>query len=486
MISAAPTIVTIEANSAWVVILVVSLVTFSAALLLRRLIDKPGALSSSLLMGLPLALPLVAAAFFQKSVLPEVSVLRPLEAQLLQRSDWNLMHLLFVPNGQGRGLIPYVLSGAPGRWLLLLGAGVSSFMLLRRLVGTLALRRVIKHSRPAEVIQDAALIRRVRELSEAAKLKQPPLLMFLPDGVPGAFVTGIARRKRILISSSLIEELTDDELDGIFAHEIAHVASQDVRVMVLSGFLRDLVAWNPVAHLALRCLVAQRELEADSCAASLTGKPLAVASSLLKMCELMKRHSLLRPHPGVAFVRRRARLKRRVAHLLALADGRVANRPASRLPYIGAACLAAVMGLQVGAQVAQQADFAIVWDAPDTYRIPLWSDDRNIQAQKLKGAKGAVAGKARPKGRPVTAKTFPSARYPVFGDGYALREKDFEPWLKAMTVWAKRNGFSPRTLAAEVNQSWRAVPVFSAPRIGPFGFYRIDLLMGRELPGPQR
>ena len=486
MISAAPTIVTIEANSAWVVILVVSLVTFPAALLLRRMIDKPGALFSSLLLALPLGLPLVAAAFFQKSVLPEVSVLRPLDAHLFQQNDWSLLHLLFVPDGQGRGLVPYVFSGAPGRWLLLLGAGFSSFMLLRRLVGTIALGRLIRRSRPAHPIEDAALVARVEALATAANLKQAPLLMFLPDGVPGAFVTGIGRRNRILISSSLIQELSHDELDGILAHEIAHVASQDVRVMVVSGLLRDVVAWNPVAHLALRRLVAQRELEADSSAASLTGKPLALASSLLKMCELMKRHSGLRPHPGMAFVRRRAPLKRRVAHLLALADGRVANTAAGRLPYIAAACLAAVMGLQVGAQVAQQADFAIVLNAPDTQRIPLWSQDRNIQAQKLEGAKGAVAGKSKAKGRPVSAKSFPSARYPVFGDGYALRERDFKPWMNAMVVWAKRNGFSPRTLTAEIHQSWRAVPVFAAPTIGPFGFYRIDLFMGRKLPGPQR
>ena len=485
MISAAPTIVTIEANSAWVVILVVSLVTFPVALLLRRMIDKPGALSSSLLLGLPLGLPLVAAAFFQKSVLPEVSVLRPLDAELFHSPDWNLLHLLFVPDGQGRGLVPYVLSGAPGRWLLLLGVGFSSFMLVRRLVGTLALRRLIGRSEQADPVEEAPLIRRVKAFSVAAKLNHTPVVMFLPPEVPGAFVTGTGRRTRILLSQSLRAELTEDEMDGILAHEIAHVAAQDVRVMVVGGLLRDVVAWNPVAHLALRRLVAQREFEADGCAASLTGKPLAVASSLVKMCELMKLHSRLHPQAGLAFLRRGAPLSRRVAHLLALADGPIATSSGSRLPYIAAACLAAVMGLQVGAQVAQQADFAIVWGAADTERIPLWSQDRNIQTQKVRNAKGAVAKKAQTKGRPVSAKTFPTARYPVFGDGYALRERDFRPWMRAMSVWAKRNGFSSRTLAAEINQSWRAVPVFGAPTIGPFGFYRIDLL-GRKLPGPQR
>src|SRR5688572_1313725 len=113
------------------------------ALLLRRLIDRPGALASSLLLGLPLALPLVAAAFFQKSVLPEVSVLQPLGPELFQKPDWNLLHFMFVADENNGGLVPYVFSGSPGRWLLLLGMAVSSFMLLRRLAGTIALRRLI-------------------------------------------------------------------------------------------------------------------------------------------------------------------------------------------------------------------------------------------------------------------------------------------------------------------------------------------------------
>jgi len=486
MISAAPIIVTIEANSAWVVIFVVSLVTFPAALFLRRLIGRPGALSSSFLMALPLSLPLVAAAFFQGSVLPEVSVLRPLQAELLQRSDWNLQHLLFMPDGGGRGVVPYVFSGAPGRWLLLLGAGFSSVMLLRRFLGAVSLRRLVRRCRPADPPRDGWLIERVAALSEAAKLKHPLQVLILPEGVPGAFVTGIGRHSRILISGALVELLSRDELDGLLAHEIAHVAAQDVRVTVAGGVLRDVVAWNPIAHLALHRLVVDRELEADRRAASLTGKPLAVASSLLKMCELMKRHPTLGPHPGVSFIRRGGSLKRRVAHLLALADGRVVSTPTSRLPFIGAAFLAAALGLQAGAQVAQQGGFAVVWAAPDTRSVPIWSQDHGVQAQKARAARASLEERSRAKTRPVSAGTFPQARYPVFGDGYALREKDFKPWMRAMTVWAKRHGFSPRTLSAEVNQSWRAVPVFSAPQIGPFGFYRIDLFMEREPRGPQR
>ncbi|MFP5351785.1 MAG: M48 family metalloprotease [Actinomycetota bacterium] len=482
MTSAAPTIVAIETNSAWVVILAVSLVTMPVALLLRRLIGRPGALASSVLLGLPLALPLVAALSFQKSVLPEVSVLRPLAPELFEKPDWNLLHFMFVADARGEGLVPYAFTGAPGRWLFLLGVTFSSFMLLRRLAGAIALRRLIHRCEDLDPTQNRELMERVGRLSEASGLKQVPVVKFLPDSVTGAFVAG-GRDGRILISPALIESLEPDELDAILAHELAHIAARDVPVMVVAGLLRDVVAWNPVAHLALRRLIAEREFEADRHAASLTGKPLAVASSLVKMCELMQVRSRFEPRPTLAFFRNRGRLRRRVADLLALADGRSIAQAPERIPYVVAACLAAVLGLQVGAQVAQQADFAIVWDAPDAASVPLWLDGR-LSPQRTPVAGSRADRNKRTK--QVKKVTFAGARFPVFGDGYALREADLGRWKKALSVWAKRKGYPSRMLMTEVDRSWRAAPVFATPRIGPFGFYRIDLFANLRVPGRQR
>lgn len=480
MISAAPTIMAIETDSAWVVILAVSVVTMPAALLLRRLIDRPGAFSSSLLLGLPLALPLLAAMFFQKSVLPEVSVLRAFGPELFDKPDWNLLHFMFVSDGQG--LVPYVFSGAPGRWLLILGLSVTSFMLLRRFAGAIALRRLVRRCSLPEPERDRPVIERVSKLATASGLKSPPRVRFLPDGVPGAFVTG-GIRPIILISRSLVETLEPDELDGILAHEVAHVVARDLPVVVVAGLLRDLVAWNPLAHLALRRLVAEREFEADRYAAAITGKPLAVASSLVKMCELMRLRSRFRPTGALGFLRGRGRLRRRVSNLLALADGHVQVRSPGWVPYVAAACLAAALGLQAGAKVAEQADFAIVWDAPDTESVPLWMNSR-LTPEQLAKARAAEKKPRHRKGKRVDLAGF-HGRYPVFGDGYALREKDLKRWTKAVAVWGKRQGIPARTLMAEVQRSWRAVPVFSTPKIGPFGFYRIDLFMGPEPRGPQ-
>ena len=62
MVNAAPTIVAVETDSAWVVILAVSFVLLPSTLLLRRLINRPGGIGSAALMSPELALNL---AYFQ-------------------------------------------------------------------------------------------------------------------------------------------------------------------------------------------------------------------------------------------------------------------------------------------------------------------------------------------------------------------------------------------------------------------------------------
>ncbi len=473
MTSAAPTIVAIETNSAWVVILAVSLVTLPVALFLRKLIDRPGALASSVLLGLPLVLPLVAAMAFQRSVLPEVSVLRPLSPGAVTGADWNVLHFLFVRDGSGKGLVPYVFSGGPGKWLLLVGLSFSTFMLFRRLAGAILLQRLVRRCTEPLRVDHGALLDRLADLGWKAGLKAIPPLLLLPDDVQGAFVIG-GKRPRILMSPALIEALSDDELDGILAHEVAHIMARDVPVTVVAGVLRDLVAWNPFAHVALRRLVAEREFEADRCAARLTGKPLAVASSLLKMCELIgspPRRSVR----AAAFFGRRAPLRRRIANLLALADGRISARESGGLPYLAAAALAMVLGLQAGAQVAQQSDFAIVWDAHSSSSVPVWSVGAGA------AERGTVSHKKRPskKGKQRAAKA--AATSVSFEDGYALRERDIPSWVKAM---ARTQNLPRKLFRIEVGRSWEAVPVFQESAFGRFGFYRIGKFEAVHHPGP--
>jgi hypothetical protein len=290
-----------------------------------------------------------------------------------------------------------------------------------------------------------------------ATVKRPPRVLVMPDGNAGAFAVA-GRRGRILISPQLLDELDHEELEGILAHEIAHLESHDVQLAFAAGFLRDLVAWNPVAHVALRRLLADREVEADRRAAALTGNPLAVASGLVRLCELRPRRRVRRTGYALAFGG--GRVPRRVGHLLALADGRTIVKGGGAMPYVLAGMLVAVLGLQAGARLAAQdaGAFAIVLgSAAEPVRSDFWSPgERAAQRRDLKEERlqrGAIRIAA-----------------PEPSTGVSFKEKFKSDWVKHWQRKARRAGLTHEM------QMWDIQPinVFS----NSFGFYRLELVPG--------
>ena len=461
--SAAPTILSVETDSAWVVIIGVSLVTFFAALLLRRLIARPAGVVSGVFLSLPLIVPVLAAIVFEHEALPEVAVLQPAGEALRQRSG-ELLHLLLLADSNAKVVTPYALTGSAGSWLVGIGVAVSSFMLVRRAVGAFLVHRLVRRcsALPGDALQMVGVD--VVDLSEAAGLKHVPDILLLPDGAPGAFAVG-ARRGRILMSRDLIVELDTAELKAILAHEMAHLKARDCQVLFVAGLLRDVVAWNPIAHLSFRRLTTDRELEADRRAAEVTGQPLAVASSLLKVCELV-RGSKLRHRAAVAFLRPGARISRRVGHLLALADGRARPGSPALVPYVFATVIVALVGLQVGARISEQDSraFAITWGASTSSSQSSAYDFRS----PFRESKQPAAKKGFNPDRP--------RYYAKLANGGSVRTKDVHKWYEAMNQWAKQQGRPMVRLRWESRQDWRAIPLFSEP-VGPFGVYTM-------LPGP--
>ena len=379
MTSAAPAILALETDSSWVVILVVSLVTLPAALILRRLIAKPGGLASGLFLSLPLALPLIAALSFQNAVFPEISLLRPVGPSVFEQPG-ALLHVLLVQSGDSGAVTPYALVGSAGPWLLLIGLGVSTFMLIRRAAGAWLVHRLIVRCGPMD---DPAVLQTVWRLSLDAPLANPPEVLLLPEGMSGAFAVG-GRAGRILISGDLVSQLEADELEGILAHEVAHLQARDVHVVFTAGLLRDMVAWNPFAHIAYRKLLTDRELEADRRAAAITGRPLSVASGLLKVCELSRHAPRFRQRMALGFLKRGGRVSQRVTSLIKISDSRAAVSVGSigRLPYLMAACLVAVLGLQAGSRIAELGDgaFGLMWGDAEAGETVTW---RPHQAAEL-------------------------------------------------------------------------------------------------------
>ena len=161
---------------------------------------------------------------------------------------------------------------------------------------------------PAEVAWYPAM---VQQLSQAAGQPMPKLYIS-PSPQPNAFATGRnPRNAAVCLNQGLIDLLDRDEMEGVLAHELSHVYNRDILIGTIAATIataitflarftfffgggRDreggalghllLVFLAPVAAMVIRLAVTRsRETQADASGAHMTGKPLALASALMKL-----------------------------------------------------------------------------------------------------------------------------------------------------------------------------------------------------------
>jgi heat shock protein HtpX len=161
------------------------------------------------------------------------------------------------------------------------------------------------------------LWRKVENLAITAGLPMPRLYI-VPDDSPNAFAAGRKPEQAIVaVTSGLLEQLDEEELEGVLAHEMSHVRNYDVRLMtyaaVLAGsiamisqiFLRGLMFGGgrrdergganpivlivvlvalilaPIAAIVIQTAISRRrEYVADASAVELTRYPQGLASAL--------------------------------------------------------------------------------------------------------------------------------------------------------------------------------------------------------------
>lgn len=221
--------------------------------------------------------------------------------------------------------------------LLLLGAMVSMLATSAWLVGgmTVALaavlvavltllmaRRLPSHAvmrmhgaRRIGCFQAPELDQLVYCLSQKAGLPTPPKMYWIPVANINAVAAGDRKESAIGISDGALRHLTFNEMAGVLAHEITHLAAGDTRTMILSDVIRrltgllttiglvlilyiefttqgiDFPVWLPVFFfVAPLCLVLlqlalsrSREYAADIGAVRLSGNPSAFVSALRKI-----------------------------------------------------------------------------------------------------------------------------------------------------------------------------------------------------------
>jgi len=92
----------------------------------------------------------------------------------------------------------------------------------------------------------------VEEMSIAAGVPMPRVMVLETDAL-NAFATGASvQRGTIVVTRGLLNTLSRDELQGVVAHEMAHIANLDTRYMVMVGVTVGLIAL--VCDMALRTL----------------------------------------------------------------------------------------------------------------------------------------------------------------------------------------------------------------------------------------
>jgi heat shock protein HtpX len=144
----------------------------------------------------------------------------------------------------------------------------------------------LSHARPASADEEPRYHNLVEGLCVSAGLPKPALYV-VDDDAPNSFATGRnPRHSSIVVTTGLLRKLSRMELEGVLAHELSHIRSNDTLVSSLGAALVG-VPLAPVGPLAARLLSALvgrgREVDADLGGVRLTRYPPGLAAALEKV-----------------------------------------------------------------------------------------------------------------------------------------------------------------------------------------------------------
>ena len=160
----------------------------------------------------------------------------------------------------------------------------------------------------------------VGDLARRANLPMPRVYV-IPQPAPNAFATGRdPKHSAVAVTEGIMQMLNRDELEGVIAHELAHIKHRDILIssiaammagaltqvahmvqwgMILGGFGgRDdedngaaglvggllLIIVAPIAAMLIQMAISRsREYEADRGGAEICGRPQSLANALLKL-----------------------------------------------------------------------------------------------------------------------------------------------------------------------------------------------------------
>jgi len=182
-----------------------------------------------------------------------------------------------------------------------------------------------------------ALYRMVRNLSARAGIPMPKVCV-MQSATPNAFATGRNPKHGVVaVTTAIMGLLTEDELEGVIAHELAHINGRDILIGTVAAtiagavmMLADMARWSailggmnnndeenqnplgmvgmivvsilaPLAAMLIQMAISRsREYRADEEGGHLCGRPLSLASALEKISKGVEYRPMEEARPATA------------------------------------------------------------------------------------------------------------------------------------------------------------------------------------------
>jgi heat shock protein HtpX len=206
-------------------------------------------------------------------------------------------------------LVGQLLGGAQGLVAALIFGSVFNFIMY-----FFSDRLVLRMYGAQKVTEEQApeLYRMVDRLRQRAGLPMP-VVAVAPHEQPNAFATGRSPNHAVVaVTTGILKYMPQDELEGVIAHELAHVKNRDMLISTLAAGIAGAISnlpylllfgggssdddsGHPLAQLALLLLAPlgamliqfgvsrQREFEADRVGAQILGRPMPLANALRRL-----------------------------------------------------------------------------------------------------------------------------------------------------------------------------------------------------------
>lgn len=171
------------------------------------------------------------------------------------------------------------------------------------------------------------LYAKVEKLAARANLPMPRVYI-CPHDAPNAFATGRSPRKAaVAVTQGLLRLMNDEELEGVIAHELAHIKNRDTLTSCIAATIAGVLAWlaqwgffmmggrqnensNPIVMILvvigaaigaaiIKAMISRtREFVADADGARIAGTTRGLASALTQLDAYSRRIPLVQPNPA--------------------------------------------------------------------------------------------------------------------------------------------------------------------------------------------